>query len=303
MGAMRFLVIGAGGVGGYLGARLLLSGADVTFVARGAHARALREAGLLIRGPRGDERVQLTQVAEARALTGQFDVALLAVKWPGLPEACDELPRLLAPEGVALPLLNGLSSEEVVASYVGAQRTIAAVAYMSAGLLEPGEIYVHGNSRLGLSAYRAGQDAWVQKLAKLFSEAEVPVRVHPEYRSMLWEKMIWNAPFNAICALTRKNAGQVLEREPELVREAMREVIAVARAEGVQIPDMMVDVMLQVSRNEYPKTEPSMLQDVRAGRATEVDILQGAVAERGRQLGVETPVMRALAALVRGLTA
>src|SRR5687767_12687823 len=132
---MRVLVIGAGGVGGYLGARLLVSGVDVTFVARGAHARALREAGLLIRGPRGDERVQTAQVLEARQLKGPYDLALLAVKWPGLEEACDELPRCLSPEGVVLPFLNGLRSEEVVASYVGAQRTIAAVAYMSAGLL------------------------------------------------------------------------------------------------------------------------------------------------------------------------
>src|SRR5688572_28547190 len=113
--------------------------------------------------------------------------------------------------------------------------------------------------------------------------------------------MIWNAPFNAICALTDKSAGQVLERAPELVREAMREVIAVARAEGVQVPDAMVEVMLQVSRVEYPQTEPSMLQDVRAHRVTEVDILQGAVAERGQALGVETPVLRTLAALIRGL--
>jgi 2-dehydropantoate 2-reductase len=81
----------------------------------------------------------------------------------------------------------------------------------------------------------------------------------------------------------------------------MREVIAVARADGVQMPDAIADVMLQLTRTEYPNTEPSMLQDVRAGRVTEVDILQGAVAERGAALGVETPVMRTLADLVKGL--
>jgi 2-dehydropantoate 2-reductase len=80
-------------------------------------------------------------------------------------------------------------------------------------------------------------------------------------------------------------------------------VIAVARADGVQMPDAIAELMLQVTRTEYPDTEPSMLQDVRAGRATEVDIMQGAVAERGAALGVETPVMRTLADLVRGLAA
>jgi 2-dehydropantoate 2-reductase len=299
---MRILVIGAGGVGGYLGARLTKAGCDVTFVARGAHGQALRERGLTVRGPGGDERFELGRVVEhPRALEGPFAVVLIAVKWPGLPEACDELQRLLAPDAVALPLLNGLSSEDVVASYVGAQRTLAAVAYMSAGILEPGVVYAHGNTRVGLAAYRPGQEAWLKQLEQIFGAAQVPVRTHFDYRAMLWEKMVWNALFNAICALTRQRAGAAAERLSGLVREAMREVILVARADGVQMPDMMMDVMLQVTRTEYPETEPSMLQDVRAGRATEVDILQGAVVERGAALGVATPVMRTLADLVRGL--
>jgi 2-dehydropantoate 2-reductase len=296
---MRFLVIGAGGVGGYVGAKLIAADEDVTIVARGAHGAALRERGLTIRGPQGDELTRCPKVCEIGALEGQFDVVLVAVKWPGLPDACDELQRLLTPDGVVLPLLNGLSSEDVVASYVGAQRTIAAVAYMSAGLLGAGQIYVHGNSRLGLAAYRPGQEEWVQKLAKSFDKAKIPVRVHPDYRVMLWEKMVWNAPFNAICALARKASGAVVESQPELVRDAMLEVIKVARADGAQLPDMMADVMMQVTKKEYALTEPSMLQDLRADRPTEVDILQGAVAERAAALDVEAPIMKTLAALIR----
>jgi 2-dehydropantoate 2-reductase len=299
MATMRFLVVGAGGVGGYLGARLIAAGQDVQFVARGAHAAALAQRGLLIHGHEGEERVAVGTPVEARALEGTFDVALLAVKWPGLPEACDELARVLAPDGVVLPLLNGLSSEDVVASYVGAQRTLAAVAYMSAGLTGPGEIYAHGNTRIGLAAYRPGQDAFLEQLTKLFSAAGVPVRVHGDYRAMLWEKMVWNAPFNAICALADKNAGAVVEAEPQVVRDAMLEVIRVARADGVTIADVLADMMLQVTCSEYAQTEPSMLQDLRAGRTTEVDILQGAVAERAAALGIEAPIMKTLAALIR----
>ncbi|HEX6242338.1 MAG TPA: ketopantoate reductase family protein [Polyangiales bacterium] len=296
---MRFLVVGAGGVGGYLGARLIAAGQDVQIVARGPHAAALAQHGLLIHGPKGEERVPVGTPVEAKALRGTFDVVLLAVKWPGLSDACDELARVLAPDGVVLPLLNGLSSEDVVASYVGAQRTLAAVAYMSAGLTGPGEIYAHGNTRIGLAAYRPGQDALLEQLTKLFSAAGVPVRVHGDYRAMLWEKMVWNAPFNAICALADKSAGAVVEAQPQLVRDAMLEVIRVARADGVTIVDALADMMLQVTRSEYAQTEPSMLQDLRAGRATEVDILQGAVAERAAALGVEAPIMKTLAALIR----
>lgn len=299
---MKTLVIGAGGVGGYLAARLAQAGADITVVARGEHGRLLRERGLTLQTRDGDERVTLPRVvASADELHEQFDLVLLAVKWLGLEQACDALPNVIAPYGVVVPLLNGLTSEDVVAHYVGASRTVAGVAYMSAGLVEPGVIYAHGNTRVGLSPYRAGQDQDVSRIAALLTGAQVPVQQQPEYRAMLWQKMIWNAPFNAICALTRRSAGSCLDVNEPLVRKAMLEVIAVARADGIALPEQLVDAMVQVTRLEFPLTEPSMLQDVRKGVPTEVDILQGEVVTRAAQLGVDVPVLATLAALVRGL--
>jgi 2-dehydropantoate 2-reductase len=298
---MRILVVGAGAVGGYLGARLAEADEDVTFVARGEHARALAERGLTIHGPRGDLQTRPLRVASASELAGPFDVVLVAVKWPSLESACDELPRLLAPHGVVLPFLNGLDSEDVVSRYVGAQRTLAAVAYMSSGLTAPGELYAHGNTRIGIAAYRPGQEAIVEELGRRFEKAGVPTRLAPDAITMLWEKMVWNAPFNAVCALTGKRAAAALDAATELVKEAMAEVLRVARAEGAHLPDAYIPVMLHLTRTEFPDTEPSMLQDVRAGRPTEVDILQGAVVTRGLRAGIDTPVLRTLAALVRAL--
>src|SRR5688572_16476825 len=114
---MRILVVGAGAVGGYLGARLAEADEDVTFVARGEHARVLAEHGLTIHGPQGDARTRPLRVGRASELSGPFDVVLIAVKWPSLDDACDELQRLLAPHGVVLPFLNGLDSEDVVSRY------------------------------------------------------------------------------------------------------------------------------------------------------------------------------------------
>jgi 2-dehydropantoate 2-reductase len=118
---------------------------------------------------------------------------------------------------------------------------------------------------------------------------------------MLWEKMVWNAPFNGICALARRPAGSCVELLEPLIKRAMLEVIAVARAEGVPIPDQLADLMLRVTREQFPLTEPSMLQDVRAGRPTEVDILQGEVVLRAAKLGVDVPVLSTLAGLLRAL--
>jgi 2-dehydropantoate 2-reductase len=299
---MRILIIGAGGVGGYLGARLAHAGADVTIVARGEHGRLLRERGLVIDGPDGRETIALPAVvADVATITTRFDVVLLAVKWPELEQVCDALPNLIAPNGVVAPLLNGLTSEDVVAKYVGAQRTLAAVAYMSAGITEPGAIYVHGHTRVGLAAYRPGQDAEIAAISGLLERAKVPVQRSEDYRAMLWQKMIWNAPLNAICALTRKPAGVCVELLEPLVRRAMNEVIAVAAADGVSLPPQLVDAMLHTTRRDFPRTEPSMLQDVRKGRPTEVDILQGEVVTRATQHGVDVPVLTTLAGLIRGL--
>ncbi len=300
---MRFLVIGAGGVGGYFAARLAASAADVTVAARGEHGRVLKEHGLTLELGQTTEHVSLPKVGTIEEISDRFDAVLLAVKWQGLEQACDELPRLLAPHGVVLPFLNGLDSEEVVARYVGAQRTLAAVAYMSSGILAPGRIYAHGNTRAALACFRPGQETELEGVATALERAGIPVRRHHDYRSMLWEKMVWNAPFNAICGLTDKPAGQTLTLCEDLVRKAMREVIAVGKADGATLADVMVEVMLQLTRSEYPLTEPSMLQDLRAGRSTEVDILQGAVVERGEKLGIGVPVMRTLRDLVRARSA
>jgi 2-dehydropantoate 2-reductase len=120
---------------------------------------------------------------------------------------------------------------------------------------------------------------------------------------MLWTKLLWNAPFNGICALTRKNAGEVLAI-PELealVRAAMHEVTAVARAEGVKLPDTIVEAMIGSTRTRFAASFPSMLQDVLAGRPTEARALQGAIVTRGDRHGIPTPVHRALLALLLGL--
>jgi len=300
---MRTLVIGAGGVGGYLGARLAQAGEHVVIAARGAHGRELSERGLRLETSTGSEHIVLPRVvSSADELHEQFDLVLVSVKWSGLEQALDPLPNLLAPYGVVVPLLNGLTSEDVVARYVGAQRTLAGVAYMSAGIVEPGAIYANGNTRIGLSAYRPGQDEDLARVAALLSRAGVPVQQHPEYAAMLWQKMVWNAPFNAICALARRSAGSCVELMEPLIKRAMLEVVAVARAEGVAIPDQLADVMLRVTREEFALTEPSMLQDVRAGRTTEVDILQGEVVLRAAKLGVDVPVLSTLADLVRALS-
>ena len=173
---------------------------------------------------------------------------------------------------------------------------------MSAGLIAPGIISVHSHTRVGLAPFRPGQDTELARVTAMFERASVPVQRGADAPTMLWQKMVWNAPFNGVCALARKPAGFCGDHMEPLLRRAMREVLAVARAEGVDLPEQLADLMIHASRRQYPLTEPSMLQDVRKGRPTEVEILQGEVVRRGEALGVDTPVLSTLATLIRGLT-
>jgi 2-dehydropantoate 2-reductase len=298
---MRMLMVGAGAVGGAFGARLAEAGHDIWFVARGPHAQALREHGLVLNTPQGRRSTSPLRVSTLEQAEGPFDLILISVKWAALEQVCEELPNLLAPHGVVVPMLNGLDSEDVVARYVGAQRTIACIAYVASALTSPGELSLLTQPRIGLAPYRPGQEAQIDAIAAACEKAQIAVRRAEDAGVLLWEKMVWNGPFNAICALTRRPAGWVADHMEKLLRDAMDEVISVARAEGVLLPPQVIELMFHTTRSDFPNTEPSMLQDVRAGRATEVDILQGAVVARAERAGIAVPVMQTLAALVRAL--
>lgn len=303
---MIVLVAGTGGVGGYFGARLAASGHEVTFLARGAHAAAIRKDGLTVDAPDGRMLVRarvIEHIDEAAGLGA--DLALVTVKAKDLPGIAKGVGAALGPAGVAVPLLNGLDSEQDLARVIGSEHVVGGIAQIAAELVGPGHVLVRAGARIVLAPLSASGKAKAEALAADLGQAGVPCSAEGDLAYVLWSKLLWNAPFNAICALTGMNAGDVL-KEPRLealVRDAMREVVDVAKAEGVSLGDRAVDAMIAVTRTMYGVSEPSMLIDVRAGRPTEVDALQGAVVSRGERHRVPTPIHRTLVALVLGLTA
>jgi 2-dehydropantoate 2-reductase len=301
---MKILVVGTGAVGGYYGAMLARAEHDVTFVARGEHGRSIRERGLTIQLPDGELTVQAPVVEDVRDAAGlNVDVAIVAVKSASLADVADGVGPALGPDGVAIPLLNGLDSEEVLAQAIGKSRVVGGVAQVASELVGPGRVRVSAAGRLVLAPLSAEQMPLVERLATALSNAGFACDAKRDLKRVLWTKLLWNAPFNAICSLTRKNAGEVL-RVPELaalVREAMREVAAVARAEGVSIDDSFIDAGRATTREKFSESVPSMLHDVLAGRPTEARALQGAIAKHGVLHGISTPIHTTLLSLMLGL--
>jgi 2-dehydropantoate 2-reductase len=297
---MKVLVVGAGAVGGWFGAKLSAGGHEVGFVARGAHGEAIRQHGLLVESPSGQvvgRGSVFSDTSEARDFAA--DLALVAVKASALDEVAAATGAALADGGVAIPLLNGLDSEEELARVIGRERVVGGVAQLAGERIGPG----HVNLRAGGMMTIAPLDppAWprVRELAPQL-DACFPCVAEEELPRVLWQKLLWNAPFNAVCALIRQPAGAVLAVEPleQLVRDAMREVIQVAKSEGVELSEHSIDALMAVTAGMFKDTEPSMLQDVLASRRTETDILQGAVVRRGEARGIPTPIHRTLHALL-----
>jgi 2-dehydropantoate 2-reductase len=300
---MQVLIVGAGAVGGTFGAKLSRSDHSVGFVARGENGRAIREHGLVLEAPDGfiTARGEVFESVEAARDFGA-ELALISVKWRGLDEVAAATGDALAPGGVAIPLLNGLDAEQRLAAAIGEERVIGGVAQLSASLLGPGRVLLRAGGMLTLAPFVAGQETRVAELATLLSPS-FPCQVEPDLAKLRWQKLLWNAPFNAVCALTRRSAGQVLALPAleSVVRQVMAEVISVAESEGVEIGDGAIEAMLAITRGLFADSEPSMLQDVLAGRETEADQLQGAVVLRARRHGVHVPLLELLHALLLGL--
>lgn len=301
---MNILVVGAGGVGAYYGALLARAGHAVTFVARGEHGRAIRDRGLVVELPDGTLTANapvLEDVGAARGLGAE--VAIVAVKADDLAGVAQGVGAALADGGVAIPLLNGLDSEDELAAVIGRDRVVGGIAQIAARRGTPGVVHVDAPARIVLAPLDPAELPKVQRIAAEFERAGFPCDAKTDLARVLWTKLLWNAPFNAICALTRRTAGEVLELPAleAVVRAAMHELVAVANAEGVRLPESLIDTTIDATRTKFASSRPSMLQDVLAGRKTETRALQGSVVRRGAARGVATPVLATLHALMLGL--
>ena len=272
-------------------------------VARGAHGRAIREQGLQIDTLEGSWVAHpkvIDDVAQARGMDAEL--ALVAVKTYNLHEVAAGVGAALRSDGRAIPLLNGLDSEEELGAVIGRDKVIGGISRMSGARRAPGHIALTGPHSMLVAALEGQDDPKVASLAETLDQAGLNCNVHPHLKTMLWEKLVVNAPMNAICALADCNAGAMVRHEAlcALFCAGMAEVIQVGQAEGAQLSLNMTERVLDAMHHRFPQLEPSMLQDMRARRPTEARGLQGAVVERGKRQGIATPIHQTLLALMLG---
>ena len=290
---MRIAVVGVGGVGGYFGGRLAQAGADVIFIARGDNLAALREQGLRIESIIGDAFVAPVQATDDPAQAGPVDMVLVAAKTWQLDEAIDLMRPLIGPETGVVPLLNGVEASDRLAAALGESHALNGICYIFVARVAPGVVRHSGIHPLIIFGERDNRrTARVEALREWLERAGVRVTVPPDIDVEVWRKFVFGATTSGLGAVTRAPMG-LLRELPEtrpLFIQGMREIVAVAQACGVALGEEAVTAALaQLDALPY-ETTASMQRDIMAGRPSELEAQNGAVARLGAAAGVPTPL-------------
>jgi len=286
--------MGAGGVGGYFGARLQQAGHEVTFFARGRHLQALKTDGLTIESAHGNARLKVRVFEDPRE-AGVADVVLFAVKLWDTESAAERLRPVLGKDSIVIPLQNGVESTERVGSILGKEKVLGGAAYIGTRIKAPGVIEHSGQmARLQfgpvMPAQRAAADAFLEACERAGIQAEIP----DDIVRAIWEKFVFLVAMSSATALARAPIG-VVRADPDLrwlFEQAMRETWRLGRARGVALAGDFVEERLKFADSLHAGMKSSLAHDLEAGGRLEAPWLCGAVARMAREAGLDAPVNR-----------
>jgi 2-dehydropantoate 2-reductase len=290
---MRFIIIGAGGIGAYFGGELARAGHDVTMFARGAHLDALRKHGLTLRGPEGEAVVRVGATNEMSELP-DADVAVMAVKSYSLAEVIP-VARAAAIRGAdVVPLLNGVTAaDELIAGGVPRSKVLGGLARISAVRTAPGVVERRsGFQSIVVGELGGGQSERASAIATALRDAGIDARTSESIDVELWQKYVFITALAAVCGLARTSIGPVREASGgrRLIERAVNEVVAVARARGIALPDDEAPRTCAYIETLPAGMKPSFLLDLESGGPTELDTLSGYIARFAAEAGIECPV-------------
>jgi len=317
---MKYCVVGAGSIGGFVGAKLALAGEDVTLVARGANLQAIRAHGMRVIMHDGGEQVARgVRAAATPADAGPQDVVLLGVKAHQVVAVAKDVAALCDENTIIVPMQNGIpwwyfqrhggefdgrivrsvDSEGAIAAVIDPRRIIGCVVYPACELAAPGVVRHIEGDRFPLGELDGTSTERVRAISETFGRAGLKAPVLDNIRAEIWLKLWGNLTFNPISALTHSTLVDICQfpLTRELAAAMMREAQSVANRLGITFRVSLEKRIAGAERVGKHKT--SMLQDVEAGRGLEIDALVGSVIEVGRIVGVPTPHLEAVFSLVK----
>jgi len=295
---MKCLIIGAGGIGCYYGARLLQAGHALTLVARGKHLQVMQQQGLRVEHEALHFRERVDALSMEELLTqrtcGDYDLIMLTLKSGATADWLEQSRDWLAQADTpVLSLQNGVDNEPLIAAQIGAKRTLGGLAVRIGGhIIAPGHVEARGPAQVVMGCWPGsiGEDRRLDDLAGQLNAAGIPTRVSSDIRHELWKKLLINNGVNPLSALTGLDTRS-LTADPVLgptVYRIMQETALAARADDVELTQADVDEMFDLISN-FDAIKTSMLVDREKGRPLELDDISGAVIRRCRALGEEAP--------------
>ena len=299
------VVVGAGAVGSYYGAVLARAGHRVTLIGRAPHVAAIQQHGLQLHKGGTVEAVRVGASTDIGAVR-EADLVLFCVKSTDTETVGREIAPHLKADALVMSLQNGVDNAPTLARLVKGT-VVPTVVYVATAMPEPGVVKHNGRGELVIGPLNAAQanDAALQQRLQaavaLFATADVPVKISPDVMAELWSKLLLNCAYNAISGLAQLPYG-VMAAVPDVVelqRAVVREVVAVANADGVKLDQQTSLQAMERLAATMPAQFSSTAQDMARGKRSEIDHLNGTVARRGAALGVPTPANQALYALVK----
>jgi 2-dehydropantoate 2-reductase len=310
---MKFLVAGAGAIGAYIGARMAQAGFDVTLFARGPHLRAMQEHGVQVKSSEGDF-VALPKIASSLEEVGAVDVVFLGVKAHGLPQLAPQLKPVLGADTTVVSLQNGIpwwffqgfggeweglrldrvDPGGVISSAIEARRVAGSIIYFATEIPTPGVIQHTEGNRITLGEPDGSRSDRIRQIAEALIASGFRCPITTRIRHEIWVKVLGNASFNPVSALTRATLAQ-MAHDPGVsfvIRNIMQEVEAVSHKLGMELP-ITIDQRI-AGAEKVGEHKTSMLQDLEAGRPMELEALVGAVVELGERLALPMTYTRAV---------
>ena len=302
---MKFLIAGAGAIGAYIGARMAQAGFDVTLYARGPHLRAMQEHGVQVKSGDGDF-VARPNIAASLEEVGPVDVVFLGVKAHGLPQLAPQLKPVLGPDTTVVSTQNGIpwwyfqgfggeweglrleriDPGGVISASIEAHRVIGSIVYFSTEITAPGVIQHIDGNRITLGEPDGTRSDRLRKISEALIASGFRCPITARIRHEIWVKVLGNASFNPVSALTRATLVQ-MARDPgvcSVIRNIMQEVEEVSHKLGMELP-VSIDQRI-AGAEKVGEHKTSMLQDLEAGRPMELEALVGAVVELGERVGL-----------------
>jgi len=295
----RIAVVGAGAVGGYFGGLLARAGAPVIMIGRRAFVEAANQGGLVLDTLQFQAKVRVKASTELAAVDGA-EVVLFCVKTTDNAPTARAIAPLLAKGALVLSMQNGVDNAEQIRA-AAAIEALPSVVYVAASVPEAGRVKHVGRGDLVVGP----KNPKTERIAALFSRAHIPCRISENIEGELWTKLVWNCALNAVSALGRAKYGHIAGSADawKVVETAVHEVLAVARAAGIDPPGLEDPGAALAGAwkiaTQMAEALSSTAQDMNRGKRTEIDSLNGYVWRRGAELGVPTPVNQALYALVK----